>query len=73
LLVGLIGILNGGHLYWKTNKNNRQLILGCTVVVLVAFVSMGHLPSLFRVGFNSTVYMVMAILVYKSGDFFRGK
>ena len=66
LLVGFIGILNGGRLYWKTNKNNRQLILGCTVVLLVAFVSMGHLPSLFRVGFNSTVYMVMAILVYES-------
>jgi len=69
VLMGGISISTGFLLCRKESDiQSKVLVAGMTLVIVVAFLSLMHLPSLFRVGFSTTVYMMMAMLIKKSNQ-----
>ncbi len=42
----------------------REELAGIILVLIVVFISLFHLPSMFRVGFNTVVYILMAVLAF---------
>jgi hypothetical protein len=67
LTMGVFSIARGIHLSWKErDRQLRATFVGLTLIVIIGFAAMFHLPSLFKVGINSIVYMVIAMLMRES-------
>ena len=74
LLLLPVGMLQEGIRTWRYSKrdnSHRCLVMGFMLMGFVGFGSLIHLPSMFRAGFNSQVFLAMALLVLY-GNIYRG-
>ncbi len=50
-----------------TSSDERVLLVGVLLVMIAGFVSLAHLPSLFRLGYSTVTFIALAIPARRAG------